>query len=158
MIDLNLALQKPYDLMTDDEFDAVMDYERWVQKAKYSTKQHVSLGEAFEVFKEDLYELAMDLQDMDLLYQFKKWRSGSYLDKDKAKAYPIEQVAMNQGIDVRRPGFIVCPFHEDNTASLKLYKDTNTYYCFGCNKGGDVISFLMGLQKISFTQAIKQLI
>lgn len=157
MIDLNITLQKPYDLMTDEEFDAVMDYERWVKEAKYSTKQYISLGEAFETFKEDLYELAMDTNNMELLYQFKKWRSGDYLNKDKAKDYPIDQLASSHGLPIRLDK-VKCPFHEDKTASLKLYKTTNTFYCFGCNKGGDVIDFLMGLQKISFIQAVKQLI
>lgn len=143
--------------MTDDEFDAVMEYDRWADKAKYTTKQYVSLGEAFEIFKDDIYELAMDTNNMDLLYQFKKWRSGSYVDKDKAKNYPIDQAAMNHGLQVRFDK-IACPFHEDKTASLKLYKDNNSYYCFGCNKGGDVIDFVMSLQKISFIQAVKQLI
>lgn len=158
MTDLNIALQKPYDLLTDDEFDAVMNYERWIKETKYSTKQHISLGEAFEAFKENIYELAMDTNNMDLLYQFKKWRSGDYLDKDKAKDYPIDQVALNHGLDNNRSDMFSCPFHEDKTASLKLYKTTNTFYCFGCNKGGDVIDFLMSLQKISFIQAVKQLI
>lgn len=144
--------------MTDTEFEAVMEYEKWVKEAKYSTKQYISLGEAMEVFNENLYELALDTKNLDLLWKFKKWRSGSFLDKDKAKAYPIEQIANSHGLDTRRSDMVYCPFHEDKTASLKLYKNTNTFYCFGCNKGGDVIDLLMGLQKISFIQAVKQLI
>lgn len=144
--------------MTDDEFDAVMDYEKWADKAKYTTKQYVSLGEAMEVFNENLYELALDTNNLNLLWQFKKWRSGDYLDKDKAKEHPIEQIAASHGLDTNRSDMVSCPFHEDKTASLKLYKNSNSFFCFGCNKGGDGITFLMGLQKISFTQAVKQLI
>ena len=41
----------------------------------------------------------------------------------------------------------VFPDHMDKTASLYVYPDTSSFYCFGCNRGGDVIEFakLMGI-------------
>lgn len=143
--------------MTDDEFDAVMEYEKQHERLKYTTKQYVSLGEAMKIFQENIYELAMDTNNMDLLYQFKKFRSGSYLDKDKAKAFPIGELMIRCNLPVRF-NKIICPFHEDKTPSLSLDVKNNRWKCFGCNKKGDVIDFVMGLQNISFTQAVKQLI
>lgn len=155
---LSLALLKPYDLMTDQEFDAVMHYERWCKKAIYQTKQYLSQGEAFEIFQDDIYALALDTGNTELLWQFKKWRSGNYHDKDKAKAYPIEQLMTKYGLE-NRHGQIHCPFHgDDRSPSLKLYYNTNTWFCFGCNNGGDVIDFVMKKQGINFISAVKQLI
>lgn len=37
---------------------------------------------------------------------------------------------------------IICPFHGDTDASLQIYKDTNSWFCFGCRKGGDAIKFI----------------
>ena len=53
-----------------------------------------------------------------------------------------------------------CPFHaggQEKTPSLKIDPDTKLYYCFGCNKGGTIIDFVMEMDKISFPEAIRDL-
>jgi DNA primase len=47
-----------------------------------------------------------------------------------------------------------CPFHEDGTASMKIYHETNTYHCFACSKTGDVIQFIQDIEKITKHEAI----
>lgn len=56
------------------------------------------------------------------------------------------------GIEVNRKGFARCPFHNEKTASFRVYTD-GTYHCFGCGAHGDVITFVMSIQKISFSEA-----
>ena len=34
---------------------------------------------------------------------------------------------------------VLCPLHGEDTPSLRYYEETNTYYCFGCGSGGDII-------------------
>lgn len=51
----------------------------------------------------------------------------------------------------------LCPFHEDHNPSLTVYPATRTFHCFGCRKRGDVITFLMEIERISFTQALDAL-
>lgn len=50
---------------------------------------------------------------------------------------------------------ICCPFHNDKTASMKIYD--KTFYCFGCNKTGDLIQFVEYLFNLSFIDAMKKI-
>ncbi|MCL2720139.1 MAG: DNA primase [Treponema sp.] len=53
-----------------------------------------------------------------------------------------------------------CPFHgggQEKTPSFKIDPDTKMFYCFGCNKGGNVISFVMEMDKLTYPEAIKSL-
>lgn len=50
-----------------------------------------------------------------------------------------------------------CPFHEDRTPSLVVYAETQSFYCFGCHTYGDVISFLMRIEDLSFPEALNVL-
>jgi DNA primase len=47
-----------------------------------------------------------------------------------------------------------CCFHEDRVPSLAVYPESQTFHCFGCGKGGDVITFLMELEGVSFREAL----
>jgi len=54
----------------------------------------------------------------------------------------ISDVAKKRGIDVNAKGFALCPFHSDNaTPSLKFYDDEGKFYCFGCQKHGNIAEF-----------------
>ena len=48
-----------------------------------------------------------------------------------------------------------CPFHNERTPSFSV--SNRFYYCFGCNKSGDVIKFIMEMENCDFKQAIKML-
>ena len=50
-----------------------------------------------------------------------------------------------------------CPFHGEKTASFHVDGDKKFYHCFGCHKGGNVISFIMEMEKLSYVDAIQSL-
>ncbi len=50
-----------------------------------------------------------------------------------------------------------CPFHKEKTPSFSVTPDRNMFYCFGCHKGGNVITFVMEMDKLSYPEAIVQL-
>jgi DNA primase len=50
-----------------------------------------------------------------------------------------------------------CPFHNEKTASFHVDGDKKFYYCFGCHAGGDIIKFIMEMEKISYTDAVRSL-
>ncbi len=51
----------------------------------------------------------------------------------------------------------LCPFHGEKTASFNLYPETNSFYCFGCGAGGDVITFIKRIENLDYIDAIKLL-
>ncbi|TET69507.1 MAG: DNA primase [Candidatus Zixiibacteriota bacterium] len=51
----------------------------------------------------------------------------------------------------------LCPFHSEKAPSFSVSPDKQLYYCFGCQAGGNVISFLMAHEKMEFTEAVKYL-
>ncbi len=50
-----------------------------------------------------------------------------------------------------------CPFHQEKTPSFVVYPDTQGYHCFGCQKNGDIFSFLMDTENLTFRDALEQL-
>ena len=51
----------------------------------------------------------------------------------------------------------LCPFHAEKTPSFTVSPDKQMFYCFGCGEGGNVFSFLMKQQGMSFPETIKML-
>lgn len=51
----------------------------------------------------------------------------------------------------------LCPFHDENTPSFHVYTDTQSYYCFGCHEAGNIFTFLMKSDNLSFPEAVKTL-
>ena len=69
----------------------------------------------------------------------------------------IEDIAPSY-VNLRRRGknlVGLCPFHNEKTPSFCVYPENNSFYCFGCNKGGDIISFIMGVENLDFAEAVK---
>lgn len=51
----------------------------------------------------------------------------------------------------------LCPFHEERSPSFHVTPSKGMFYCFGCQEGGDVITFLTKLDHLSFTEAVEKL-
>ena len=74
----------------------------------------------------------------------------------KAKLY-IETVLFHYGLKANSNWMLNCPFHEDKKASMKVYPETNTVYCFagGCEVNNlDAIDFIMKMDKSSKHEAL----
>lgn len=66
----------------------------------------------------------------------------------------------NAGFEPKRKGkafWLSCPFHEEKTPSLKIDPARQTFFCFGCQTGGDSITFIQKLYGLSFKDACKHL-
>lgn len=51
----------------------------------------------------------------------------------------------------------LCPFHKEKTPSFTVSPNKGLFYCFGCNKGGDLFRFVMEREGLPFSQALKLL-
>lgn len=72
---------------------------------------------------------------------------------------PIADIASSY-VDLKRRGKTLlglCPFHNEKTPSFNIYPENNSFYCFGCNKGGGVFQFVMGVENLVFPDAVRWL-
>ncbi|MGO1059049.1 DNA primase [Planococcus sp. FY231025] len=56
-----------------------------------------------------------------------------------------------------RNWFGLCPFHGESTPSFSVTSDKQIFHCFGCGAGGNVITFLMDIENLSFQEALSKL-
>lgn len=125
-------------------------------------------------FIENFYE-PLDRLNL-LLNQLFYWQSLISCIEDpinvKGNDFSIEElrnkdiviVAESLGIVLKNSSNLMtglCPLHEEKTPSFTIYPgqrpNKNSFYCFGCNEGGDVITLVMKVKKINFIQALKYL-
>ncbi len=63
-------------------------------------------------------------------------------------------------VSLKRHGRIhsaLCPFHNEKTPSFTVYPDSQSFYCFGCGTGGDVITFVMQRENLDYIEAVRML-
>ncbi len=48
-----------------------------------------------------------------------------------------------------------CPFHSERTPSCHFYPDTQSFFCFGCGAGGDVVNFIRLIENLDYYDAIR---
>jgi len=71
-------------------------------------------------------------------------------------AHPIVDTVRAAGVELCQRGqrFVArCPFHRDTAPSLTVYPDTESWYCYGCEVGGDVFEFVGRIRGVSFKEA-----
>lgn len=49
----------------------------------------------------------------------------------------------------------LCPFHNEKTPSFTVYPDSQSYFCFGCGAGGEVINFIRRAENLDFYEAVR---
>ena len=49
----------------------------------------------------------------------------------------------------------LCPFHNEDTPSFTVYPDSESFYCFGCQVGGDVINFIRRIENLDYIDAVR---
>src|SRR5688500_12278089 len=80
---------------------------------------------------------------------------------EQARARKIVTIAEDGGLDLKRikkEYWGLCCFHEENTPSLAFNPEKNVFYCHGaCQRGGDVIDFVMARDRLDFAEAVLKL-
>lgn len=68
------------------------------------------------------------------------------------------ETTISSYVNLKRAGRIskgLCPFHGEKTPSFTVYPDTQSYYCFGCGNGGDVVTFIKNIENLDYIDAVR---
>lgn len=74
--------------------------------------------------------------------------------------HDLEAVAAQHGVTLQASGarFVaLCPFHVETHPSFTIFPESQRWWCFGCQRGGDVIEFVRLLEGIGFREAVERL-
>ncbi len=79
-----------------------------------------------------------------------------FIDELKSKNDIVDVVGKYVRLEQRGINFWgKCPFHHEKTPSFSVNPRGQFYYCFGCHKSGDVISFVMEIEALDFNDAVR---
>lgn len=79
-----------------------------------------------------------------------------FLDRLREQNDIVEIIGQHVSLKKRGKNWVgLCPFHNERTPSFTVTPDKNFYKCFGCGASGNVYTFLMEHQKLTFMQAVE---
>ncbi len=79
-----------------------------------------------------------------------------FMDELKRKNDIVDVIGKYVQLEQRGSNFWgKCPFHHEKTASFSVNSSGQFFYCFGCRKSGDVITFIMEIESLDFNDAVK---
>ena len=79
-----------------------------------------------------------------------------FIDELKLKNDIVDVVSRYVRLEQKGSSFWgKCPFHHEKTASFSVNAQGQFYYCFGCHKSGDVITFIREIESLDFSDAVK---
>lgn len=79
-------------------------------------------------------------------------------DEIKAKLDIVEVIRHYTPVKAAGANFMArCPFHNEKTPSLSISPTKQVWHCFGCARGGDLFSFVMEMENLSFVEALRLL-
>lgn len=81
--------------------------------------------------------------------------SGDLVEEIKSRCDLVEIISEQIRLEKRGGNYVgLCPFHQEKTPSFSVSPDKQLYYCFGCGASGDIFSFVMQTENISFAETI----
>ena len=89
-------------------------------------------------------------------------KKNAKFDLEKLKSsVSLVEIVEQSGVELQRNGNTLrgkCPLHNgDNPTSLAVYDDSQSWFCFRCDKGGDAIDFVQAQQNLAFVEAVRWL-
>jgi DNA primase len=77
---------------------------------------------------------------------------------EQVKAYSDIVGIISEYVTLKKKGanYVgLCPFHSEKTPSFVVSPEKLIWHCFGCNASGDILSFIMQIDNLSFTEAVE---
>lgn len=80
------------------------------------------------------------------------------IDEIRSSSDIIDVISAVVRLKKRGKNYIgLCPFHQEKTPSFTVSAEKQMFHCFGCGKGGNVFTFVMEIEKVSFVEAVRSL-
>lgn len=80
------------------------------------------------------------------------------IDEVRGASDIVDVVSAAVSLKKRGKSYVgLCPFHQEKTPSFTVSPERQMYHCFGCGAGGNVFSFVMAREKLSFVEAVRAL-
>lgn len=84
--------------------------------------------------------------------------STDFINELKIKTNIVDWVSENQKLSAQGKSFRgVCPFCHSKNATFTVFPETQSFYCFACKTGGDLITYLMKINDISYPKAVEKI-
>jgi DNA primase len=107
----------------------------------------------------------LSIHNRYLFYSFDWKISLSFVDNrteldDLKTRVDLAELVRRSGVELKPVGLNLlgrCPFHDDSTASLSVNEQEQLFNCFGCEAGGDALSFIQLKEKVEFPKAVERL-
>ncbi len=91
-------------------------------------------------------------------------RNDASISFDEVKSRVLQETdivaLVGQNVRLKRRGkdFVgLCPFHQEKTPSFSVTPSKQRFYCYGCKKGGDAITFVMLRDRVEFKDSLRLL-
>lgn len=144
----------PNDLFLKDKEQLSQQLEQPLKYLDYC-RQMCSENPNYQTVFDETIKSEQRLKDKD-------WNKGDVfkLKSELKQATDILSVAQDLGIKVQKNGrnFVgICPFHDENTPSFSISQEKQIFKCFGCGKGGDVISLVSEMKELSYRESMNYL-
>lgn len=82
----------------------------------------------------------------------------SKIDEVRSASDIVDVIASYVNLKKRGKNFLgLCPFHQEKTPSFNVSPEKQMYHCFGCGVGGNVFTFVMEHDKVSFVESVRTL-
>ena len=86
----------------------------------------------------------------------------AFTEEDKQKVREANDLValMGERSPLKQKGrdfWVCCPFHNEKTPSCKIDPVRQTFHCFGCGESGDVFSYVMKMEDLTFPEAVHRL-
>ena len=154
-----IVSEKIKELTTEYEAveNTILEQIRWIQTESKNESEKLVLQALLEQIQiKKLLSVEAQLKRFYMYRNFQQGNTKETIDVQKAKEYPIDRL-LEHTTKLRKVGqnyLALCPLHGEKTPSFYLYTRTNSFYCYGCHAGGDVIRLTRLLYGYSFTETV----
>ncbi|MEX0601925.1 MAG: DNA primase, partial [Bacteroidota bacterium] len=80
------------------------------------------------------------------------------IDQIRSSSDIIDIISTHVALKKRGKNYVgLCPFHQEKTPSFTVSAEKQMYHCFGCGKGGNVFTFIMEVERVTFVESARTL-